>query len=64
MREGEVVRVRNWLVDHHRLVCMFLLALGVLNGWVSWSIFRQHPLMAMANAVMALVLVAGVIVTW
>ncbi len=56
--------LRDWVGEHHRAVCTFLFALAVLNGWISYTIYSQHPLMALANAAMAAVLVLGVILTW
>jgi uncharacterized membrane protein len=56
--------VRDWIGKHQRIVSVFFLVLAALNGWVSYTIFSQHPIMALTNAAMALVLVVGVILTW
>jgi len=38
--------------------------LAALNAWISYTIYPQHPVMALANATMAAILVLGVILTW
>ncbi len=55
---------REWVADHQRIVSVFFLALAALNGWISYTIYSQHPVMATANAAMAAILVLGVILTW
>lgn len=62
-KEGTAM-LRKWVAEHHRIVCVFLLALAVLNAWVSYMLFSQHPIMALANGTMALILILGVIFTW
>jgi len=56
--------LRDWLVEHPHVLAVFLLVLAALNGWISYHIFPQHPLLALANAAMALILALGVLVTW
>ncbi len=60
----ETKGLTEWVGDHPAAVRVFLLALVVLNGWISYTIYSEHPLMALLNATMALVLVVGVILTW
>lgn len=56
--------VRDWIAGHRRIVCIFLLALAGLNGWISYTIYSEHPGMAVANAAMAGALLLGVLLTW
>ncbi len=56
--------LRHWLENHFKLVGAFLMVLAALNLWVSYTIFPDHPVMATANAVMAVVLALGVILSW
>lgn len=60
----EVLMLRRWLEDHFRFVRAFLLILAGLNLWISYTIFSDHPVMATANAVMAVALAWGVILSW
>lgn len=56
--------LRQWTDDHFKLVGTFLLVLAGLNLWVSYTIFSDHPIMAAANAAMAVILALGVILSW
>lgn len=56
--------LRDWIADHRHVAAVFLLLLAGLNAWISYTIYPQHPHMALANAAMAAVLVLGVILTW
>ncbi len=58
------MKATDWMADHRRIVGMFFLALAALNGWISYTIYSQHPYMALANATMAAILVVGVILAW
>lgn len=62
--EEEIFMVTKWLEGHPRLVGIFLLILAALNGWISYTIFYEHPIMAAANAAMAVLLATGVILSW
>jgi membrane protein CcdC involved in cytochrome C biogenesis len=55
---------RRWVDDHFKLVRAFLLILAALNILVSYTLFTDHPIMAAANATMALILAVGVIMSW
>jgi hypothetical protein len=63
-RRGELFVLRQWLDDHFKFVGTFLLILAVLNGWISYTIFPEHPIMALANGAMAAMLALGVILSW
>jgi len=54
---------RDWIPEHRRIVGMSFLTLAALNGWISHTIYLQHPCMLVANAPMAGALVLGVILT-
>ena len=53
---------KDWLEDHHAVLGILLLALAIINGWL--AIFSEHPIMALANGPMAVVLALGVILFW
>ena len=53
--------MKRWFEDHHKLFGVLLLILAGLNGWAAYSIFSEHPIMALANGAMAFVIVLGVI---
>lgn len=55
---------RRWVDDHFKLVGAFLLILAALNLLVSYILFPSHPLMAAANATMAVILAVGVVMSW
>jgi hypothetical protein len=52
---------KQWIEKHFKLFGILLLVLAALNGWVAYEIFPEHPIMALANGAMAIVIVAGVI---
>ena len=56
--------LKRWLEEHLKLFGVLLLVLAVLNGWVAYSVFFEYPLMALANGVMAVLIVPGVILLW
>jgi hypothetical protein len=55
---------KKWIEQHFKLFGVLLLVLAALNGWVAYSIVLAHPIMAMANAVTALVIVLDVFRFW
>jgi hypothetical protein len=64
IRGKELLALKRWLDDHFKLAGTFLLILAGLNGWISYTIFPEYPIMAAANAVMAGTLAVGVILSW
>ena len=50
--------------EHYGLVRVLLLVLAAINGWVAYAIFPEHPIMALANGAMAVVIVLGVLLLW
>ena len=52
--------LKKWLEEHLKLFGVLLLFLAALNGWVAYAIFSDHPIMASANAAMAVV-IAGLL---
>jgi hypothetical protein len=58
------MKFRRWADDHFKPVGAFLLILAALNLLVSYTLFPDHPVMAAANATMALILGVGVIMSW
>jgi uncharacterized membrane protein YqjE len=51
---------RGWLV----LQTVLLVALALLNVWISWVIYEQHPFLAVPNAAMAVFLLVLVSFAW
>ncbi len=56
--------LKRWLEEHYKFFGVLLLVQAVLNGWVAYAIFLDHPLMALGNGAMAVVIVVGVILLW
>ena len=56
--------LKKWLEEHLKVFGVLLLALAALNAWVAYAIFPEHPIMALANGAMAVVIVLGVILLW
>jgi len=48
----------------HQVFGILLLVLAPINGWVAYTLYRQHPIMASANAAVAVVIVPCVILFW
>lgn len=59
-----ITMLRDWMLNHRRIIYMIFLALAALNGWASYQMFTTYPLFAIPNAAMAALLVLFVIVTW
>lgn len=55
---------KKWLDGYHKALAVLLLVLAALNGWIAHAILSKHPVMALAHAAMALVIVLGVILSW
>ena len=53
---------KDWFEDHPVVLGILLLVLAVINGGL--AIFSEHPIMALANGAMAVVLALGVILFW
>jgi hypothetical protein len=47
----------------HQVSGILLLVLASINGWMAYTLYAQHPIMASANAAAA-VIVPGVIFFW
>jgi hypothetical protein len=43
---------------------ILLLVLASINGWMAYTLYAQHPIMASANAAVVVVIVPGVIFFW
>jgi len=54
---------KEWLEDHYKALRVLLLVLAALNGWIAYAILPEHPTMALANGVMAVLIVLGVILS-
>lgn len=46
----------------HQVLGILLLVLASINGWMAYTLYAKHPIMASANA--AAVIVPGVIFFW
>ena len=55
---------KKWIEKHLKLFGVLLLVLAAVNTWVASEIFLDYPVMSLANGVMAIVLVVGVILLW
>jgi hypothetical protein len=60
--ERGVFMLRKWLEEDYKALSVLLLVLAALNGWIAYAILHEHPVMALANAAMAVVIVLGVII--
>ena len=56
--------LKKWFEQHFKLLGVLLLVLAGLNAWVAYAIFPGHPIMALANGTVAVVIVLGVILLW
>ena len=49
----------------HQVSGILLLVLASINGWMAYTLYAQHPIMASANAAaVVVVIVPGVIFFW
>lgn len=48
----------------HQILGILLLILAPINGWMAYTLYAQHPIMASANGALAVVIVAGVALFW
>ena len=48
----------------HQVLGLLLLVLAPINGWMAYTLYAQHPIMASANVAVAVVTVPGVILFW
>ena len=48
----------------HQVLGILLLVLAPINGWMTYKLYAQHPIMASANVAVAVVTVPGVILFW
>lgn len=53
--------LEKWIEKHFELFRVLLLVLATLNAWIAYKIFLEHPIMALANGTMAVVITLGVI---
>lgn len=56
--------LKKWIEKRLKLFRILLLVLALLNVWVAFSIVLEHPIMALANAVIAVAIVLGVVRFW
>ena len=49
---------------YYRVLGILLLVLASINAWAAYALYREHPIMALANGAMAVVTVLGVILFW
>jgi hypothetical protein len=56
--------LKRWLEEYHKAFAVLLLVLAALNGWIAHAIFSKHPMMALTNGAMAVLIVLGVILFW
>jgi hypothetical protein len=55
---------KQWLEDHYKALRVLLLVLAALNGWIAYAILPKHPIMALANGAMAVVIIGVIILSW
>ena len=48
----------------HQALGILLLVLAPIDGWMAYTRYAQHPIMASANATMAVAIVAAVVLFW
>ena len=48
----------------HQILGILLLILAPINGWMAYTLYAHHPIMASANGALAVVIVAGVVLFW
>lgn len=54
---------KMWIEKHFELFRLLLLVLATLNAWIAYEVFLEHPIMALANGMMAVVITVGVILS-
>jgi hypothetical protein len=54
---------KEWLEEHYKALRVLLLVLAALNGWIAYAILPEHSIMALANGVMAVLIILGVILS-
>ncbi len=54
---------KKWIEKHFELFRILLLVLATLNAWIAYEISLEHPIMALANGAMAVVITLGVILS-
>jgi hypothetical protein len=55
---------KKWVEACPKVLAIVLLLLAAVNGWIAHAIFPKHPIMALANGAMAVVIVLGVALFW
>ena len=48
----------------HHVLGILLLVLAPINRWMTYTLYAQHPIMALANAAVAVVIIPSVILFW
>ena len=56
--------VKKRLEECPKVFAIVLLMLAAVNGWIAHAIFPKHPIMALANGAMAVVIIMGVALIW
>jgi hypothetical protein len=54
---------KKWLEGHYKALRVLLLVPAALNGWIAYAIRPEHPLMALANGAMGVLIALGVILS-
>jgi hypothetical protein len=56
--------VKKRLEECPKVFAIVLLMLAGVNGWIAHAVFPKHPIMALTNGAMAVVIVLGVALFW
>lgn len=56
--------LKKRLEECPKVLAIVLFMLAVVNGWIAHAIFPKHPIMALANGAMAVVIILGVALFW
>ena len=51
------------LEDHYKALRVLLLVLAALNGLIAYAVLPEHPIMALANGAMAVLIALGFILS-
>jgi hypothetical protein len=55
---------KKWVEECPKVLAFVLLMLAAVNGWIAHVIFPKHPIMALANGAMGVLIVLGVTLLW
>lgn len=55
--------LKRWIKDHVSLFGVLLLVLAALNAGTAYKTFPEHPILAIANGAMAVLIILAVFLT-